>query len=73
MFYGPERGDFVMLKNDLPLGSRMNPTLKKRCFHSGWRALAWAMMKQFHSRASLPIYSVSSPGMSIAHSRANFA
>src|SRR5713101_134491 len=57
----------------LPLGLAMKPTLKKRSFQSGWRALACAMMKQSHSRASLPSSSVSSPGISIAHSRANLA
>ena len=40
----------------------MNPTLKKRSFRSGWRALACAMMKLSYSRAILPRYSVSSPG-----------
>src|SRR5229473_3598789 len=49
----------------------MNPTLKKRSFRSGWRALAWAMTNASYSRAILPSASVSSPGMSIAHSRAN--
>src|SRR2546425_10020245 len=48
------------------------PTLKKRSFRSGWRALAWAMMKASYSRAIFPSSSVSSPGMSMAHSRANF-
>jgi hypothetical protein len=51
----------------------MKPTLKYRSFQSGWRALAWAMMKTLYSRAIFPSSSVSSPGMSIAHSRANVA
>src|SRR5205085_1758689 len=33
---------------------------------------AWAMMNALYSRATLPSSSVSSPGMSMAHSRANF-
>src|SRR4030095_15364816 len=51
----------------------MKPTLKKRSFRSGWRALACAMMKALYSFAILPNASVSSPGMSIAHSRAKVA
>src|SRR5215471_18723276 len=51
----------------------MKPTLKKRSFQSGWRALACAMTKALYSRAILPRASVSSPGMSMAHSRANVA
>src|SRR5512145_1129002 len=53
-----------------PRGLMMNPTLKKRCSGSGWRALAWAMTNALYSLAILPRASVSSPGMSIAHSRA---
>src|SRR5262249_45075092 len=56
-----------------PRGFRMKPTLKYRSFQSGWRALAWAMMKALYSRAIFPSSSVSSPGMSIAHSRAKVA
>src|SRR5262245_18800057 len=56
-----------------PRGLMMNPTLKKRSFRSGWRAFACAMMKALYSFAILPRASVSSPGMSIAHSRAKVA
>src|SRR4030095_14194501 len=56
-----------------PRGLMMNPTLKKRSFRSGWRAFACAMMNALYSFAILPRASVSSPGMSIAHSRANVA
>ena len=51
----------------------MNPTLKNRSGRSGWRALAWAMTKAWYFRAILPSSSVSSPGMSMAHSRAKVA
>src|SRR5215467_16166758 len=51
----------------------MKPTLKKRSFRSGWRAFACAMTNALYSFAILPRASVSSPGMSIAHSRANVA
>ena len=57
----------------LPRGFRMKPTLKKRSFQSGCRALAWAMMKTLYWRAIFPSSSVSCPGMSIAHSRAKVA
>src|SRR5262245_34069921 len=56
-----------------PRGLMMNPTLKKRSFRSGWRAFACAMMNALYSFAIFPSASVSSPGMSIAHSRANVA
>src|SRR5262245_27474974 len=56
-----------------PRGLMMNPTLKKRSFRSGWRAFACAMMNALYSFAILPRASVSSPGMWIAHSRANVA
>src|SRR5438093_1426625 len=51
----------------------MNPTLKKRSFRSGWRAFACAMTNALYSLAILPSSSVSSPGISIAHSRAKVA
>src|SRR6266850_2083225 len=57
----------------LPRGLMMKPTLKNRSFRSGWRALAWAMTNALYSLAILPSSSVSSPGISIAHSRANVA
>src|SRR6267378_2277064 len=56
-----------------PRGLMMNPTLKKRSLRSGWRAFACAMTNALYSFAILPRASVSSPGMSIAHSRANVA
>src|SRR5439155_364398 len=56
-----------------PRGSMMNPTLKKRSFRSGWRAFACAMTNAWYSLAILPSSSVSSPGISIAHSRAKVA
>src|SRR5262252_2720308 len=56
-----------------PRGLIMKPTLKYRSLRSGCRALACAMMKALYSLAILPSASVSSPGMSIAHSRANVA
>src|SRR3954469_8958622 len=54
-----------------PSGSSTKPTLKKRPGNSGWRALACAITKTPHLRARRPSWSVSGPGMSIAHSRAN--
>src|SRR2546425_7712037 len=51
----------------------MKPTLKNRSFRSGCRAFAWAMMNALYSLAILPSSSVSSPGISIAHSRAKVA
>src|SRR6266850_1941620 len=56
-----------------PRGLMMNPTLKKRSLRSGWRAFACAMTNALYSFAILPRASVSSPGMSMAHSRANVA
>src|SRR5712691_10222589 len=52
-----------------PRGSTTNPTLKKRSFRSGCLAFACAMTNASYSFAILPSASVSSPGMSIAHSR----
>ena len=63
-----QRRDLVVLEDHLAaVGSRMNPTLKNRSGHSGWRALAWAMMKTPYSRQISPSASVSGPGTSIAH------
>src|SRR6202011_2281887 len=53
-----------------PFGSRTNPTLKNRSFHSGWCALACPITKALYSHAITPSASVSGPGISIAHSRA---
>ena len=51
----------------------MNPTLKKRSLRSGCFAFAWAMTKASYSFAILPSSSVSSPGISMAHSLAKVA
>src|SRR5215469_9393420 len=56
-----------------PSGFNTNPMLKNRPGNSGWRALAWPITNAFHWRASAPSASVSGPGTSIAHSRANVA
>src|SRR3989441_5248458 len=56
-----------------PRGLMTNPTLKNRSFRSGCLAFACAMTNASYSFAILPSASVSSPGMSIAHSRAKVA